>query len=78
MTQYNIKQLKSTVGNAGELSDIIYMALSDEISFSDIYFQYGLKEKDVKSLMRNNLKRGSYKAWRKRVRRLGSQREYYK
>ena len=78
MTHYKIEHLKSSVVSSSELSDIIHMALSDEIAFSDIYFQYGLKEKDVKSLMRNNLKRGSYKAWRKRVRRLGSQREYYK
>ena len=78
MTHYKIEHLKSSVVSSSELSDIIHMALSDEIAFSDIYFQYGLKEKDVKSLMRNNLKAGSYKAWRKRVRRLGSQREYYK
>jgi uncharacterized protein (TIGR03643 family) len=78
MTLYKNEKLKSSVVNSSELSDIIHMALSDEIPFSDIYFQYGLKEKDVKSLIRNNLKRGSYKAWRKRVRRLGSQREYYK
>ena len=78
MTHYKIEHLKSSVISSSELSDIIHMALSDEIAFSDIYFQYGLKEKDVKLLMRNNLKAGSYKAWRKRVRRLGSQREYYK
>ena len=78
MTHYKIEHLKSSVVSSSELSDIIHMALSDEIAFSDIYFQYGLKEKDVKLLMRNNLKAGSYKAWRKRVRKLGSQREYYK
>ena len=78
MTHYKIEHLKSSVVSSSELSDIIHMTLSDEIAFSDIYFQYGLKEKDVKLLMRNNLKAGSYKAWRKRVRRLGSQREYYK
>lgn len=78
MTLYKNEKLKSSVVDSSELSDIIHMALSDEIAFSDIYFQYGLKEKDVKLLMRNNLKAGSYKAWRKRVRRLGSQREYYK
>ena len=78
MTHYKIEHLKSIVVNSSELSDLFHMALSDDIAFSDIYFQYGLKEKDVKSLMRNNLKRGSYKAWRKRVKRLGSQREHYK
>ena len=78
MTHYKIEHLKSSVASTSEISDIIHMALSDEITFSDIYFQYGLKEKDVKLLMRNNLKAGSYKAWRKRVKRLGSQREHYK
>ena len=78
MAQYKNEQLKSSLGNSSDLSEIIYMALSDKITFSDIYLQYGLKEKDVKSLMRNNVKRGSYRAWRKRVSRLGSQREFYK
>ena len=61
-----------------QISDVIYMALSDHIPFSDIKNQYGLAEKDVKTLMRTNLKTGSYKAWRKRVRDFGSRREHYK
>ncbi|MFB1024111.1 MAG: DUF2805 domain-containing protein, partial [Octadecabacter sp.] len=40
--------------------------------------EYGLGEKDVKSLMRNTLKAGSYKTWRKRVRDFGDRRETYK
>jgi uncharacterized protein (TIGR03643 family) len=61
-----------------QISDVIHMALSDHIPFSDIKNQYGLAEKDVKTLMRTNLKTGSYKAWRKRVRDFGSRREHYK
>ena len=61
-----------------EKSEIIEMALSDHISFKQIEIQYGIKEKDVKQLMRENLKEGSYKAWRKRVRQFASRREYYK
>jgi uncharacterized protein (TIGR03643 family) len=61
-----------------ETSEIIEMALSDHVSFQDIQKLYGLKEKDVKKLMRANLKEGSYKAWRKRVRDFSDRRAHYK
>jgi uncharacterized protein (TIGR03643 family) len=60
-----------------EISDVIQMALSDHVSFNDIRNQC-LAEKDVKKLMKSNLKTGSYQTWRKRVRDFGSRREYYK
>lgn len=60
------------------ISDIIEMALSDHVSFKDIEAQYGMPEKKVKALMRDRLKTGSYKAWRKRVRDFGDRRETYK
>lgn len=60
------------------VSDIIQMALSDHVSFQDIRREYGIAEKDVKALMRDNLKTGSYRAWRKRVRTFGDRRETYK
>ena len=61
-----------------ELSEIVQMALSDHISFKDINTQYGIREKEVVKLMRMNLKKGSYRAWRKRVTNFGSRREFYK
>ena len=61
-----------------DLSAIIEMALSDETSFSDIQLQYGLKEDKVKELMRKNLKKGSYRSWRKRVKTFSARREFYK
>ena len=61
-----------------EKSEIIEMALSDHISFKEIELQYGIKEKDVKKLMKRNLKEGSYKAWRKRVRIFSDRRQTYK
>lgn len=61
-----------------ELSEIIQMALSDHVQFADITGQYGLLEKDVVKIMRANLKKGSYKAWRKRVNEFGARREFYK
>ena len=60
------------------VSEIIEMALSDHVSFANIKSQYDLSEKEVKSLMRRELKVGSYKAWRKRIRDMGSRREHYK
>jgi len=61
-----------------QISDIIQMALSDHIRFEDIRREYGLAEKDVKALMRQKLKPGSYRTWRKRVRDFGTRRERYK
>ena len=54
------------------------MALSDHVSFADIEREYGLSDKQVKTLMRDNLKSGSYKAWRKRLRDFGERRAHYK
>ncbi len=59
-------------------SEVVSMALSDHVSFADIERQYGLREKDVKALMRDTLKPGSYRAWRRRVRAFGDRREHYK
>jgi uncharacterized protein (TIGR03643 family) len=61
-----------------ETSAIIEMALSDHVSFTHIREQFGLAEKDVKALMRQRLKPGSYRAWRKRVRAFSNRRESYK
>ena len=64
--------------DAAAISEIIEMALSDHISFEMIRAQHGLGPDQVKSLMRANLKPGSYRAWRKRVRAFGDRREVYK
>jgi uncharacterized protein (TIGR03643 family) len=57
---------------AGKLSlqnidRIIEMAWEDRTPFEAILFQFGLKESDVKSLMKKQLKFSSYKLWRARV-----------
>ena len=47
--------------------DLIRMALSDKVSFEEIYKKYGLTEKEVKVIMKTHLKHSSYINWRKRV-----------
>ena len=64
--------------SVSEKSEIIEMALSDHISFQQIETQFGIKEKDVKKLMKKNLKESSYKVWRKRVRVFSDRRKNYK
>ena len=61
-----------------QVSEVIQMALSDHVTFQNIKIQYGLGEKEVKILMRENLKTGSYRAWRKRVRTFSDRRYSYK
>ena len=53
------------------LSELIEIALSDKVSFSAIREEFGLREVEVKNLMRRNLKPKSYIAWRKRIFRKG-------
>lgn len=60
------------------ISEVIQMALSDHDSFAAIRALHGLGPDAVKALMRQNLKAGSYRAWRKRVRAFGDRREVYK
>jgi len=50
-----------------QIDDIIELAWSDDVTFGDIKIQYGIDEKDVIKIMRENLKRRSFKLWRKRV-----------
>lgn len=64
--------------NEAEISAVIEMALSDHVSFADIEGQFGLRETQVKALMRDNLKPSSYRTWRKRVRTFADRREHYK
>jgi uncharacterized protein (TIGR03643 family) len=67
----------STFGDEA-ISEIIEMALSDHTSFAQIEALHGLRDKEVKALMRRHLKRGSYEAWRRRVRAFSDRRAVYK
>lgn len=63
---------------AGWVDEVIQMALSDHVSFAHIRAVYGLGPDQVKALMRTHLRGGSYRSWRRRVRRLADQRDGYK
>ena len=43
------------------------MAWEDRTPFEAIEFQFGIKENDVRKIMRSSLKESSFKMWRKRV-----------
>tara|TARA_Y100000589_G_C26815969_1_gene491863 strand:- start:52 stop:264 length:213 start_codon:yes stop_codon:yes gene_type:complete len=43
------------------------MAWEDRTPFEAIEFQFGIKENDVRKIMRGYLKESSFKMWRKRV-----------
>ena len=74
----NLNMKKPPTLESYEISEIIEMALSDHVSFNQIQKQYGLRENEVKKIMKTNLKAGSYKAWRQRIHEFSSRREYYK
>ena len=50
-----------------ETSRVIEMAWEDRTTFDSIKDQYGLSESEVIKIMRKNMKRSSFKMWRKRV-----------
>ena len=52
---------------ASVIDRIIEMAWEDRTSFEAIQYQFGLSEKDVIALMRNEMKSSSFRMWRKRV-----------
>jgi uncharacterized protein (TIGR03643 family) len=74
----SIRMSKTILLPEAHVSEIVQMALSDHVSFTDIQREYGIGEKQVKALMRDTLKSGSYKAWRRRVRSFGDRRATYK
>lgn len=61
----SIKQSYSLDDRA--VNRIIEMAWEDRTTFDAIEFQFGIPEKDVIKLMREEMKLSSWKMWRKRV-----------
>ena len=64
--------------NIEQIDRIIEMAWEDRTPFEAIEFQFGLPEKEVIKLMRNELKRSSFNRWRKRVNSGVSQKHLHK
>ncbi len=62
MTEANPKGLSEE-----EIDRVIEMAWEDRTPFEAIEWQFGLSEREVIHLMRENLKRSSWKKWRSRV-----------
>jgi len=50
-----------------EIDRIIEMAWEDRTPFDAIFNQFGIREDEVKSLMKKELKFSSYRLWRERV-----------
>ena len=50
-----------------DLDRLIGMAWEDRTPFEAIELQFGLKENEVRALMRRHLKPGSFRRWRARV-----------
>ena len=59
--------IKVKAMDSEQLDRIIEMAWEDRTPFEAIEYQFGLMEKDVIGLMRQTLKPGSFRSWRKRV-----------
>ena len=53
--------------NDVQIDRIIEMAWEDRTPFEAIELQFGLKENDVRKLMRKHMTESSFKMWRKRV-----------
>ena len=50
-----------------DLDRLIGMAWEDRTPFEAIELQFGLKENEVRAIMRKHMKRSSFHMWRKRV-----------
>ena len=50
-----------------DIDRIIEMAWEDRTPFEAIEFQFGLKENEIRKIMRRNLTESSFKMWRERV-----------
>ena len=60
-------KLNSAPLTARDIDRIIEMAWEDRTPFDAITYQFGLTESGIRQLMKEELRFGSYKLWRKRV-----------
>ena len=50
-----------------DIDRIIEMAWEDRTPLNYIFTQFNINEKELISIMRNNMKESSFKMWRKRI-----------
>jgi len=50
-----------------DIDRIIEMAWEDRTPFEAIEYQFGIKENEVRKIMRTHMKESSFKMWRERV-----------
>ena len=67
LVEEKAKSMDFTLLSEADTNRIIEMAWEDRTPFDAIEFQFGLKEADVKALMKSKLKFSSYKLWRIRA-----------
>ena len=73
-----IKSYMSKEFTETDISEIIQMALADDVSFEAINLQYAISEDRVKKIMKKNITNNSYRHWRKRVKLFSERRKHYK
>ena len=56
--------LSSVMSYTLDIDRIIEMAWEDRTPFEAIEYQFGIKENEVRKIMRENLKRSSFERWR--------------
>ena len=61
-----------------EIGEIIYMALSDDVSFDSIKERFDIDSDTIKRVMKKNISFSSYKVWRERVKKFSQRRQFYK
>ena len=59
--------LNKKVFTQSERDRIVEMAWEDRTPFEAIYEQFGIKEAQVRKIMRSEMKSSSFKMWRERV-----------
>jgi uncharacterized protein (TIGR03643 family) len=59
--------MKKEILTAKDIDRLIQMAWEDRTPFEAIEMQFGLKEKEVIALMREQMKASSFKMWRART-----------
>ena len=62
-----VVDLDDGLGAVEQADRLIGMAWEDRTPFEAIEVQFGLKENEVRALMRRHLKPGSFRRWRTRV-----------